>query len=201
LNTWALDHDPGRINATIRAWIRYWQGVDRKPDRGSGWVVGKNGFGQKLPYRIGPIWTRAFKPQVDKKNRYLGKPQPGAPTLKEFKKILKKYNTERMVIGHTPLADQEVLLSHPYYGKRVVLIDTRISADNGRLSCVELNDSILTDHYAERSETAQHIRDTQLFHLRNGIQPLPQPVAANVFERLRHTAKRFYTSRIETLFR
>jgi len=129
------------------------------------------------------------------------KPQPGAPTSKEFKKILKKYDTDRMVIGHTPLPGQEILLSHPYYGKRVVLIDTRISADNGRLSCIELNDSILTDHYAERSEAAQHIRDTELFHLENGARPLPRPATANVFERFRHAAGRFYTSKIEALFR
>ena len=67
LGKWVEQHDPGRINATIRAWIRYFQAVDKvKPDSRSRWTIGKERMRRGSPLEIGPLWTRVFKPKLDK---------------------------------------------------------------------------------------------------------------------------------------
>lgn len=163
LGDWAIEHDPGRVNASIRAWIRYFQDVDRtKPDQRSRWTIGMEEMGRNSPLAIGPLWTRVFAPRYDKNQALLARRKKGAPTRKALREILSAYGGKRMVVGHVPVKGREVLLTHPYYGEMVTMIDTRISAPNGRLSSIELRRGAITAHYTKRSKAARQIRDAEL---------------------------------------
>jgi RNase H-fold protein (predicted Holliday junction resolvase) len=157
LNVWALEHHLKRMNSTIRAWIRFWQGTDDKPERGTQWVA----LGPKLDWSspsTGPLWTRGKK-TVKKKNT--------APDLDELSSLLKKYRAQRMVVGHAPVASEEILLSHPLYGSSVVMIDTRISdKKGGRLSCIEIRMKDVKAHYAKRNSAGEKIRALEMKKLK-----------------------------------
>jgi hypothetical protein len=166
LNTWAFHHHPERINATIRAWIRFWQGVDVQPNPKTQWVA----FGPKevwFPQSTGPLWTRSYKVAGDTDPKTNSANGPTAPDLKDVTKLLNKYNAHRMVIGHSPVADNTVQLSHPYYGKTVVMIDSRISQKRGgRLSCVEIQGNDIKAHYAKRNGVGEKIKELELKRLK-----------------------------------
>jgi hypothetical protein len=160
LNTWALDHHPARINATVRAWIRYWQGVDVEPDRRTLWAA----LGPQADWSAsaGPLWTRSFKV----KN---GSPAQTdtAPAAADLALILRRYRAARMVIGHNPLPDGEILLSHPEYGRHVVMIDTAISdSKRGGLSCLEIRGNDLEPCYPKRRKVGEKICERELKRLK-----------------------------------
>jgi hypothetical protein len=169
LNVWAFKHHPRRINATIRAWIRYWQGVDGKPDKRTQWVA----LGKKLnwaPSSTGPMWTRSYK-VTKRKNKKKKKTNNNgtAPHRDDLARLLKKYKARRMVIGHAPVAQKEILLSHPVYGPKVIMIDSRISdKKGGRLSCVEIRGNEIRAHYPDRAKAGEKIRELELKRLKNG---------------------------------
>jgi len=180
VNRWLLHHHPSRVNATIRAWIRYWQGVADEPDHRSRWAVGHFASDpgpepDGLPPRdvvfnardTGPLWTRAYKPVTNRKNKYTGEKHPAAPENDELREILDKYGAQRLVIGHNPVRGKEVLLAHPYHGDMVVMIDTRISArKGGALTCLEIENGEMQPHSAQRSETGRRVRRLELRRLR-----------------------------------
>jgi hypothetical protein len=155
VNTWALKHHPRRVNATVRAWIRYWQGVDREPDSRTRWVVAPPEVAWEN-LSSGPLLTDAYKPGKTEKRKPSG--SGTAPDLPQLERILKTYRVERMVLGHAPVPNGKVLLSHPYYGDSVVMLDTKISdPQKGRISCLEIRGGTLSAHYANRGKAGQRI--------------------------------------------
>ncbi len=180
VNRWLLHHHPQRVNATVRAWIRYWQGIAEAPDHRSRWTVGQFEAGsrpgpddpppQNAEFRFrdtGPLWTRAYKPLTNRKERYTGKKRRDAPDNEELRQILQKYRARQLVIGHNPVRGREILFSHPYHGNMVVMIDTRISdKKSGALTCLEITGGEMQPHPARRSDTGRHVRRLALRRLR-----------------------------------
>jgi hypothetical protein len=168
LNVWARDHHIKRMNATIRGWIRFWQGVDIKPERGTQWVA----LGPKADWSApstGPLWTRSYKVKKLQKGKKTAKKKKTAPDLDEFSRLLKKYNAKRMVVGHAPVGSEEVLLSHPLYRSSVVMIDTKISdKKSGRLSCIEITGRNVKAHYTKRSSAGEKVKDIEMKALKQG---------------------------------
>jgi hypothetical protein len=159
INAWAARHHPRRINATIRAWIRHWQGIAARPDPRTEWVARGPGARWSAP-STGPLWTRSFKPGRKAKSG-AGSP-PDAVTLG---RLLARYRVKRMVIGHNPVDTGEIALSHPYYGDAVVMIDSRISR-GGRLSCLEIRGEVVEAHYTERTRFGEKLRRRELARLK-----------------------------------
>jgi len=170
LNVWALEHHLKRMNSTIRAWIRFWQGTDVKPELGTQWVA----LGPKLDWSspsTGPLWTRSYRVMKPAKGKKTVKKKNTAPDLDELSSLLKKYRAQRMVVGHAPVASEEILLSHPLYGSSVVMIDTRISdKKGGRLSCIEIRGKDVKAHYVKRNSAGEKIRELEMKKLkRNAV--------------------------------
>jgi hypothetical protein len=167
LNLWAARHHVKRMNATIRAWIRYWQGMDSQPDKRTQWAA----LGPDADWSgpsTGPLWTRAYKVKKGKKSKRRKAKRGGAPEPEQLDRLLGRYRARRMVIGHAPVGGKEVLLSHPFYGPRVVMIDSRISdKKGGQLSCVEVRGDAVTAHYVKRSSRGTRIRERELKALKN----------------------------------
>jgi RNase H-fold protein (predicted Holliday junction resolvase) len=105
------------------------------------------------------------KKQSGEKNK---RPQAtNAPGAENLSRILKKYRATRMVIGHTPVSKNTISLSHPLYGNKVVMIDSRISKKkSGNLSCVEIHGNRITAHYAKRNIAGQKIADLEMKKLK-----------------------------------
>jgi hypothetical protein len=151
LHDWVLRHPPDRVNATVRAWIRCWQGVGPEPDPRTRWVVAPP---DAMDYRedAGPLWTRALRPR---RKRAASE----APSAERLRTLLACCGAARLVIGHSPTPRSEIALAHPVYGDQVVMIDTRISdRDAGRLSCLELRGDALAAHYPDRADAAKKLR-------------------------------------------
>ncbi len=137
LDRWALDTNPGEVNAQVRAWITHHQGKGPKPPKATRWAVDED---------RGPLWTRAFRARRRKPR--------DAPSTKKIRNILERLGAERIVLGHSPTKDGSIVFNHPYYGESVVLIDTRISDDErGRLGALVVEDGALRAIYArDRAE-------------------------------------------------
>lgn len=160
LNNWALRHHVKRINATVRAWIRYWQGVGEPPDPRTEWAALGPESDWSAP-STGPLWTRSFK--VPERSSPIDDDDPTPPTTEELERLLRKYHVRRMVIAHNPNPGSEILLEHPTYGKHVVMIDTRLSdRKKGRLSCIEIQPDDVLVHYPKRRKTAEKIKKREL---------------------------------------
>jgi hypothetical protein len=177
INGGMLYHHPARVNATVRAWIRYWQGIAPKPDDRTGWSVGqprtsadRNGAatGKKGPFRrtkAGPLWSRAFKPSTKRKGT--SRRHAGAPDAESLQAALERYAARRLVIGHIPVKGKQIQLSHPDYGAMVVMIDTRISVrKSGALTCLELRGGGLKARSFKRSAAGRRIRHREMQRLK-----------------------------------
>jgi len=115
---------PGAINSTYRAWIRFFQGVGPEPAWKTFWVTG---FGR---YENSPVWTRTFKEDQKRKNVF---------PRKRLNRALDRLRVRRIVTGHNVIEDMEIVTEHPFYGDRVVMIDTAISkAYGGNLRAIEI---------------------------------------------------------------
>jgi hypothetical protein len=168
LNVWGFKHHPERMNATIRAWIRYWQGVGCKPDPRTQWAATGSGA-DWAPPSAGPLWTRSYRVVEKKQKASTQKKKGSAPDAEELSKLLKKYRALRLVIGHAPVAQKEILLSHPLYGQKVIMLDTRISdKEGGRLSCVEIRGNKIKAYYPTRNGVGSRIRELELKRLKKG---------------------------------
>ncbi len=87
-------------------------------------------------------------------------PATNPPSVEDHSKILKKYRATRIIIGHAPVSKNKILLSHPRFGKKVVMIDSCISKKKeGSLSCMEINGTEITAHYAKRNSAGEKIAD------------------------------------------
>lgn len=115
IEQWAQEIDWDRLNATMRAWVRYYQDNGSRPPNGTSWVHNDQG----------PIWTRdlalARVPQ-DK-----------------FEKWLERAGLDRIVVGHTPVSNRRPQLEHERYHGKFVMIDTGMSyrVYRGRPSAIE----------------------------------------------------------------
>lgn len=129
LDRTSLNTEPGRLNATIRAWIRHDRKAGPRPPAGTIWVTGDG-------EEIGPLWTRAFKVKLGKKEKYRHRPGTEPLSAKDLRTALEAWGAEKLVVGHAPLENGEILLEHPEYGDSVIMTDTRISEDEGNLSAL-----------------------------------------------------------------
>jgi predicted MPP superfamily phosphohydrolase len=164
LNVWALRHHVKRINATVRAWIRYWQGVGDPPDPSTEWAALGPESDWSAPF-TGPLWTRSFR--VPQNRKAADRDDTGAPTVEEIDRVLRKYRVRRMVVAHNPNPESEILLEHPKYGDRVIMIDTRISdRKKGRLSCIDIQGDEVLVHYPKRRKTGENIKKRELKRLK-----------------------------------
>jgi hypothetical protein len=158
LDDWALEQDPDRINATVRTWLKFWQGVGEKPPAETRWAVGKLAMRRGSRHETGPLWTRVFKLRDESDDRR----PAGAPKRKKLAAILEKYRGSRLVIGHAPVRHGEIVLDHPYYGEQLVMLDTRISdRKRGRLSCLEQTERGLRAHYTKRTDAGRRVREKE----------------------------------------
>jgi hypothetical protein len=150
------------MNATIRGWIRFWQGVDVKPEKGTEWVA----LGPRADWAAsstGPLWTRSYKVKQSPKGKKPAKKKKTAPDIDELDRLLRKYRAKRMVVGHAPVGSEDVLLHHPLYGSSVVMIDTKISdKKGGRLSCIEITGRDVKALYTKRSTAGEKIKDLEM---------------------------------------
>ncbi len=153
VDEWALHADPGAVNATVRAWIRFWQGVAERPGKKTAWAASSED---------GPLWTRAFKVRLSKKGK---RPRKGM-SRKAMDEILDHLGVKRIVIGHSPVKKGKILSAHPYYDERIVMIDTRISdLERGKPSCLEIRGNDLASHYADRTPHSKAIVESELSFL------------------------------------
>jgi hypothetical protein len=130
VDRWALDVDPAEINAGVRAWIAYEQGVGEKPPKKTRWMIEEDG----------PLFTRAFRASAEGKD---------GPPRKVLRAILEKVGATRVVLGHSPTKGAGIVLEHPHYGSSVVLVDTEISDDeNGKLAALVIRADSLSATYA-----------------------------------------------------
>ncbi len=158
LDEWAAHVEPAEVNTTVRAWIRYWQGVDERPPKKTEWAAQSE---------KGPLWTRAFKVRLAKGGK---RPKEGI-SRKQLDAILESLAVRRIVIGHAPVKKGKILAAHPYYDERVVMIDTGIShGDGGALSCLEIRNGELLSHYAPKAKLSGQIVKIEMSRLRTPVK-------------------------------
>jgi hypothetical protein len=116
-----LNHTPGLINSTVRAWVKYWQGLGDKPPHDTYWVVDEK-------TRDGPMWSREMA--------------RGRAPYEFIAELLQLYDANQILIGHTPTATSRITKR---YGGFIVMIDTGISrAYGGELSAYEYDNEKVT---------------------------------------------------------
>ncbi|MGE3173448.1 MAG: metallophosphoesterase [Planctomycetota bacterium] len=132
VDAWLTVAAVGEVNATVRAWIAHWQGVGASPSPATQWAVGAPGMARDAALARGPLWTRGFKPDGDRR-------PAGGPSRADLCAWLDAHGLRRLVVGHAPV-DGGVLQAHPYYGDRVAMLDTRIADPRrGRLAALCLD--------------------------------------------------------------
>lgn len=160
VDEWLLDPqvEPGNINSTVRAWIRYWQKLGPRPPKHTEWTVGyhrKKGF---ITER-GPLFHRGFKIDKSGKGKLDETRNQEGPRKKALKKIMKSLAIDHIVVGHAPTPDEKIHLSHPYYGDRVKNIDTHIAREfGGKLSALEEVDGEFNAYYTERPKKSDDLK-------------------------------------------
>lgn len=149
---WAEKNSGGEINSTARAWIRYFQGVGEKPPKKTFWIVDP----REWKKGSGPAYTRIFKPRT-RKGEYVDKKHATSPSLKSLRSVLKKFFARYVIVGHSPV-EKKVMKRHPYYGKDVRIIDTRISQRGaGRLSSLRVREGEFKDQFADRNKRSRKL--------------------------------------------
>jgi hypothetical protein len=163
VNRWIGDHQPARINTTIRKWISWYLGRGPKPPTGSSWIMGRVGDADHNESGSeGPLWTRSYKPhRVNGKTMFQSR-QFNAPELDEMAYILKGLGVVRLVVGHAPVGKKKkIRKKHPFYHDMVIMIDTKISdKQRGVPSCLEIMGGSLYTHYCSRSERSRSLAKT-----------------------------------------
>lgn len=142
LDRWMLEKDvtPGTLNATVRSWLKHFQGfpeiiADRE---GTSWTVGYD-LDKGFVTEQGPLFHRGFGVEVDNKGELISKRNPEGPKLKKLKEVCERLGIKRIVVGHAPIPIERILLEHPYYGDLLLMIDTAISKGvKGKLSALEI---------------------------------------------------------------
>ncbi|MCG8481587.1 MAG: metallophosphoesterase [Spirochaetales bacterium] len=162
LNEWAFRHHPKRINATIRAWIRFWQGAGEQPDPHTEWLALGPGVALESA-SAGPLWTTSFKTKQPPDEEQISR----ALDPDDLSRLLRRYGAKRLILGHSPTTTGEIMLSHPYYGETVIMLDTRIrDKKRGRLSCLEIRGDELEAVYPKRVSFGEELQKRELKRLR-----------------------------------
>ncbi len=143
LEDWALTADPAGVNATVREWVRHYQGAGPRPPDRTNWVMGHTGDRGwfRDPAVEGPLWTAIFSQDpVENKGMKI-----------DLGKILAALGVKRVVTGHIMTPDGNILLDHPVYGDKVVMTDSAISRGypGGKWSSIEIVNGKVTAHYPE----------------------------------------------------
>ena len=146
----ALNYKLREINELAHAWIKFFQGRGERPPETTEWIVGlRNGA---FKGEIGPAFSRVYKInrlQAELENMR----REGTPSKELVAKILAHFGAEQMVLGHMPTPTGEILLSHPYYGTMVALLDTRISdEETGKISALVTEEGTTETRYFPRKE-------------------------------------------------
>jgi hypothetical protein len=160
LDTWALTTEPGRINATVRAWVRYWQTTGPRPPAETRWVVAAEDWTRRCKVHPGPLWNRSLKVKVIDR-RYQHCPNGSFLPPHALEAALARWQTRRLIVGHSPVEGGEILLRHPLYKEKVVMIDTSISAVNGTLSALCINGDAAVPRYVKDRQAGLAIRTRQ----------------------------------------
>ena len=150
LDEWILNHNPGRINASIRAWVLYGLGLLSLPDLQTVWTIGrKYEEGGNFEDEDGPLWNR----KMARGNL--------SPAL--VRKIRRRLGVDRIFLAHTRYtdyaADQDTILNgkdriRHRYGGSVYLLDTGISvAYDGVPSSVYIQGNRVQGRHVQRDKT------------------------------------------------
>ena len=175
LDEWAEEIELGAVNRAVQAWIAHWQGVGPRPKKSTRVLVSERRGGD------GPLWTRSFKGQAKE-----------GPRRKVLRALLSAHGAKRLVIGHSPTSDGEVVLEHPRYGDAVVAIDTRISDERrGRLSALEIRGEILTAVYADDRGAGRALESLAEASLSTSLAPVPSSSASLWARAYRWVSERF----------
>jgi hypothetical protein len=180
LGEWFPATTPGDVNATVRAWVAHWQGRRKAPPSDTRWAAGVPGMARMSRFACGPLWTRVFKPDGDKRPE-------GAPRRADLARWLEDAGVKRLVVGHSPVPDGDILLEHPYFGDLVVMVDTSLSdRRNGRLRGLDITAEGLAVVRGKQ-------RDRDPACCRRELQALEQPSAAPWWQRLWRRVCRLFT--------
>ncbi|MGH8507562.1 MAG: metallophosphoesterase [Gammaproteobacteria bacterium] len=160
LDTWALATEPCRINATIRAWVRFWQDAGPKPPANTYWVVATEDSAREHKLRPGPLWNRSLRVKL-KKQKYYHCPSDQPLDPQALDAALLGWQAKRLVVGHCPIESGEILMHHPLYREKIVMVDTRISAADGSLSALCITSEEVTPLYLKSREPGRAIRTVE----------------------------------------
>jgi hypothetical protein len=160
IDRWALYTDPTEINAGVRAWIAYEQGVAKKPPKETRWMVEEDG----------PLFTRAFRARAEGND---------GPPRKVLRAILERLGATRLVLGHSPTKGAGIVLEHPYYGSSVVLVDTEISDDeNRKLAALVIRADSLSATYALDRSAGRALEEREERAMKAAEERAPQRAPA-----------------------
>jgi hypothetical protein len=167
IGSWAIERDPGEVNSTIRAWMRFLQGNGPKPPSRTSWVVDNE-------YQS-PLWTRALASSSPYLNRAL---MPG----NLLNMILDRWNATHLFVGHsvTQHSGFRITLDHPTFKDRVIEMDTGISyAVGGRSSALIIEKGELKEIYPLKKKTnywiTKRLRSTCVEDIRRLVKKWGQP--------------------------
>lgn len=148
LGDWIHDFNPGEINSTVRAWIRYWMSGKKKPEASSGWVVGSTQT--KIPAHYGPMDSPALSP-LESSTKH-----EGMMSLTSLRKALGKLNAKKIFIGH--YANPDEVGPHPLYGSLAWLTDSGISKaiKDGKILYLDLSLDEEPKEFIEVSRVEEH---------------------------------------------
>ena len=146
----ALNYKIREINELTHAWMKYFQGRGERPPETTEWIVGmRNGA---FKGEIGPAFSRVYK--INRLQAGLDDMRrEGTPSKELVAKILAHFGAEQMVLGHMPTPTGQIMTSHPYYGKMIALIDTKISDEEiGKVSALVTEDGRTESRYFARKD-------------------------------------------------
>lgn len=143
VDEWLLKMTPGEINATLRAWVLYYQGKGLKPPANTEWVIGLAGTSKKR--NKGPLFSRR-----------LVKEKIAAGVVDQ---IMTAYRLKKILVGHTPTVSHQIEYR---YGGKVVLTDSGISrSKHGELSAFRMVDNLYQAFSFDRPLTDMSIDSVQ----------------------------------------
>lgn len=135
LDDWVYDYSISQINQGLNHWIQYIQGVAANAPKYST---------RFLIEGDGPLWNRRF-----------GVESEDAHSESDVQSFLNHYEVKRVVVGHTIIPILAHTLNHPFYGNKVMMIDSAISiAYGGELTAVEFQNNQIT-HFKFNRYTGQ----------------------------------------------
>jgi hypothetical protein len=144
LGAWVLDHDIGEVNASVRSWIRYFQGNGRMPSEQSAWVIDDD-------YRS-PLWSRSMSSSSGLSHILF----PGDL----FQRMMDKLKAAHVFIGHSVTYEQGFRIGrdHPLFGDRLIEMDTGVSyAVGGKPSALIIEGGKMREIYPARKRKSYWI--------------------------------------------